>query len=147
MSARATSCIGRRAGTRLAGPAVVLHGGPGSGWTSWQPRLFDPDAYRIVLFDQRNCGRSIPHASQPDIDLSNNTTPNLIADIERLREHLGVNRWFVTGGSWGSALGLAYAERHPDRVTGMVLWGVASARRSEFDWLFRGGVGAFFPEQ
>jgi proline iminopeptidase len=134
-------------GNPLGRPAVVLHGGPGSGCTSWQPRLFDPDAYRIVLFDQRNCGRSIPHASQPDIDLSNNTTPNLIADIERLRGHLGVDRWLVTGGSWGSALGLAYAERHPDRVTGMVLWGVASARRSEFDWLFRGGVGAFFPEQ
>jgi proline iminopeptidase len=134
-------------GNPLGRPAVVLHGGPGSGCTSWQPRLFDPDAYRIVLFDQRNCGRSTPHASEPDIDLSNNTTPNLIADIERLREHLGVDRWLVTGGSWGSALGLAYAERHPDPVTGMVLWGVASARRSEFDWLFRGGVGAFFAEQ
>jgi proline iminopeptidase len=134
-------------GNPLGRPAVVLHGGPGSGCTSWHPRLFDPEAYRIVLFDQPNCGRSTPHASEPDIDLSNNTTPNLIADIERLREHLGVDRWLVTGGSWGSALGLAYAERHPDRVTGMVLWGVASARRSEFDWLFRGGVGAFFPEQ
>ena len=128
-------------------PALMLHGGPGSGCTSWQPRLFDPEAYRIVLFDQRNCGRSTPHASEPDIDLSSNTTPNLIGDIDRLREHLGVDRWLVTGGSWGSALALAYAERHPDRVTGMVLWGVNSARRSEFDWLFRGGIGAFFPEQ
>jgi proline iminopeptidase len=134
-------------GNPLGRPAVVLHGGPGSGCTSWQPRLFDPDAYRIVLFDQRNCGRSTPHASEPVIDLSSNTTPNLIADIERLREHLGVDRWLVTGGSWGSALGLAYGERHPDRVTGMVLWGVNSARRSEVDWLFRGGVGSLFPEQ
>ncbi len=128
-------------------PAVVLHGGPGSGCTSWQRRLFDPKAYRIVLFDQRNCGRSTPHASEPDVDLSGNTTPNLIGDIERLREHLGVECWLVTGGSWGSALALAYAERHADRVTGMVLWGVNSARRSEFDWLFRGGVGVIFPEQ
>jgi proline iminopeptidase len=134
-------------GNPIGKAAVVLHGGPGSGCTSWQPRLFHPETYRIVLFDQRNCGRSTPHASEPDIDLSNNTTPNLIADIERLREHLGVDRWLVTGGSWGSALGLAYAERHPNRVTGMVLWGVTSARRSEFDWLFRGGVGAFCPEQ
>jgi proline iminopeptidase len=134
-------------GNPLGRPAVVLHGGPGSGCTSWQRRLFDPEAYRIVLFDQRNCGRSTPHASEPDIDLSSNTTPNLITDIERLREHLGVDRWLVTGGSWGSALALAYGERHPDRVTGMVLWGVNSARRSEFGWLFRGGVGAFFPER
>ena len=127
--------------------ALVLHGGPGSGCTAWHRRLFDPNAYRVVLFDQRNCGRSTPHASEPDVDLSSNTTPNLVADIERLREHLGVERWLVTGGSWGSALALAYAERHPDRVTGMVLWGVNSARRAEFDWLFRGGVGVLFPEQ
>ena len=112
-----------------------------------QPRLFDPEVYRIVLFDQRGCGRSTPHASEPDIDLRSNTTPNLIADIERLRQHLGVDRWLLFGGSWGSALALAYGERHPDRLTGMVLWGVNSARRAEFDWLFRGGVGAFFPEQ
>jgi proline iminopeptidase len=127
--------------------ALVLHGGPGSGCTSWQPRLFNPEVHRIVLFDQRNCGRSTPNASAPGIDLGNNTTPNLLADIERLRTHLGVERWMVIGGSWGSALALAYAERHPDRVTTMVLWGANSARRSEFDWLFRGGVGAFFPEQ
>jgi proline iminopeptidase len=127
--------------------ALVLHGGPGSGCTSWQRRLFDPERYRIVLFDQRNCGRSTPHASEPDVDLTANTTPHLLGDIERLREHLGVERWLVTGGSWGSALALAYAERHPDRVTAMVLWGVNAARRREFDWLFRGGVSVFFPEQ
>ena len=134
-------------GNPLGKPAVVLHGGPGSGCDAWDRRLFDPDAYRIVLFDQRNCGRSTPHASEGDVDLSTNTTPNLLADIERLREHLRVERWQVTGGSWGSALALAYAEAHPDRITAMVLWGVNSARRSEFDWLFRGGVGVLFPEQ
>jgi len=134
-------------GKPLGKPAVVLHGGPGSGCDAWDRRLFDPDAYRIVLFDQRNCGRSTPHASELDVDLTTNTTPHLVADIERLRAHLGVELWLVTGGSWGSALALAYAERHPDRVTEMILWGVNSARRTEFDWLFRGGVGVLFPEQ
>jgi proline iminopeptidase len=128
-------------------PAVVLHGGPGSGRSVRQRRLFDPGAYRVVLFDQRGCGRSIPHASLPDADLSSNTTWHLVADIERLREHLGVDRWLVFGGSWGSALALAYAERHPERVTELVLWGAAPARRADFDWLFRGGLGAFLPEQ
>ncbi len=128
-------------------PALVLHGGPGSGCAPWQRRLFDPGRYRIVLFDQRNCGRSTPHASEPDVDLTANTTQHLLADIERLRQHLGVERWLVTGGSWGSALALAYAERHPDRVSAMVLWGVAAARRREFDWLFRGLVRVFFPEE
>ena len=121
-------------------PAVVLHGGPGSGCTPWHRRLFDPSAYRIVLFDQRNCGRSTPHASAPDTDLASNNTANLVADIERLREHLGIERWLVLGGSWGSTLALAYAERYPDRVTEIVLFGVTTGRRKEFDWLFRGGV-------
>jgi proline iminopeptidase len=128
-------------------PAVVLHGGPGSGCAPWQRRLFDPNAYRIVLFDQRNCGRSTPHASEPNIDLSLNTTQHLTADLELLREHLGIERWLVSGGSWGSALGLAYAEQHPERVTEMLLWGVTTERRKELDWLFRGGVAIFFPEQ
>lgn len=127
--------------------ALVLHGGPGSGCTPWHRRLFDPHAYRVVLFDQRACGRSTPHASEPAIDLSSNTTLNLIEDIEMLRRQLDVDRWLVLGGSWGSVLALAYAERHPDRVDEMILWGVAIGRRAEFDWLFRGGVGAFFPEQ
>src|SRR5205807_9571775 len=113
-------------------PAVVLHGGPGSGCTPWHRRLFDPAAYRVVLFDQRNCGRSTPHASAPDTDLGSNTTSNLIADIERLRRHLNIDRWLVFGGSWGSVLALAYAEQHQDRVTEMILWGVATARRREF---------------
>ena len=126
-------------------PAVVLHGGPGSGCTPWHRRLFDPAAYRVVLFDQRNCGRSRPHASEPDVDLTHNTTPDLVADIERLRAELGIDRWLVAGGSWGSALALAYAERHPRRVAAMVLWGVNAARRTELDWLFRGGVSVLFP--
>jgi proline iminopeptidase len=128
-------------------PALVLHGGPGSGCTSWHRRLFDPAAYRIVLFDQRNCGRSTPHASDRSVDLASNTTWNLVADIERLREHLGIERWLVVGGSWGSILALAYAEEFPARVSEMVLFGVTTGRHSEFDWLFRGGVAAFFPEQ
>lgn len=128
-------------------PAVVLHGGPGSGCAPGHRRLFDPDAYRIVLFDQRNCGRSTPHAAGPGAGLSANNTANLVADIERLRERLGVERWLALGGSWGSTLALAYAERRPDRVSEMVLFGVTTGRRSEFDWLFRGGVAAFFPQQ
>jgi proline iminopeptidase len=127
--------------------AVFLHGGPGSGCGRNQRRAFDPDAYRIVLFDQRNCGRSLPHASEPEIDLSTNTTQHLVADIERLREHLGVERWLVFGGSWGSTLALAYAEEHPQRVSELILAGVSTGRRSELDWLFRGGIAPIFPEQ
>jgi proline iminopeptidase len=128
-------------------PAVVLHGGPGSGCTDWHRRLFDPEAYRVVLFDQRGCGRSRPHASEPDIKLASNTTSNLIADIELLRVRLHIERWLVLGGSWGSTLALAYTERYPERVTEVVLFGVTTGRHAEFDWLFRGGVAAFFPEQ
>ena len=127
--------------------ALVLHGGPGSGCTPWFRRLFDPAAYRIVLFDQRNCGRSRPHASDPSNDLRSNTTQHLLRDIEQLRESLDIERWLVVGGSWGSVLGLAYAESHPDRVSEAVLFGVTSGRRSELDWLFRGGLGRFFPQQ
>ncbi len=128
-------------------PAVVVHGGPGSGCTAWHRRLFDPSAFRLVLFDQRGCGRSTPHASEPDIDLSTNTTQHLVADMECVRGHLGVDRWLVWGGSWGSTLGLAYAEAHPDRVTEMVLWGITTGRRAEADWWFRGGVAPLFPAQ
>jgi proline iminopeptidase len=128
-------------------PALVLHGGPGSGCSPWFRRLFDPRAYRIVLFDQRNCGRSRPHASDPATDLGSNTTKHLLRDIERLRESLRVDRWLVVGGSWGSVLGLAYAESRPDRVSEMVLFGVTTGRRSEVDWLFRGGLARFFPQQ
>src|SRR5438874_2713381 len=90
------------AGNQEGKPPLVLHGGPGSGCTPWHRTLFEPDAYRVVLFDQRNCGRSTPHASEPDIDLSTNATQNLIADIELLRSHLEIERWLVWGGSWGS---------------------------------------------
>ncbi len=127
-------------------PAVVLHGGPGSGCTPGTRRLFDPGAYRVVLFDQRAAGRSLPHASDSATDLSVNTTPNQVADIERLREQLGIERWLVYGASWGSTLALAYAERHPERVTEMVLAAVTMSRRAEIDWLYR-GAGRFFPAE
>jgi proline iminopeptidase len=128
-------------------PAVVLHGGPGSGYTPWFRRLFDPHAYRIILFDQRNCGRSLPHAGDAETSLAHNTTDHLIADIERLRQFLQIDRWLVFGGSWGSTLALAYAERYPERVTEIILFGVTTGRHEEMDWLFRGGVARFFPEQ
>jgi proline iminopeptidase len=126
-------------------PVVVVHGGPGSGCTPWHRRLFDPTVYRMVAFDQRGCGRSTPHASTPDIDLTTNTTQSLVADLERLRQHLEVDRWLVWGGSWGSTL--AYAETHPGRVSAMILWGITTGRPVEFDWLFRGGLAPLFPEQ
>ncbi len=127
-------------------PAVVLHGGPGSGCTPGWRRYFDPDAYRIVLFDQRGCGRSRPHASRCTTDLDTNTTQHLVADMELLRRHLGVERWLVYGGSWGSTLGLAYAERHPDRVTEMVLFSIATTTHREVEWVTR-HVGRLFPEE
>ena len=128
-------------------PAVVVHGGPGSGCPPYFRRFFDPDAYRVVLFDQRNCGRSRPHASDAATSLASNTTGHLVGDIESLRRHLGIERWMVVGGSWGSTLSLAYAESHPRSVTEMVLFGVTTGRRLEFDWSFRGGLAQFFPEQ
>jgi proline iminopeptidase len=127
-------------------PALVVHGGPGSGCSPRARRYFDPDAYRIVLFDQRGCGRSTPHAADPSADMRHNTTGHLLADMERLREHLGIERWLLFGGSWGSTLLLAYAERHPSRVSEIVVNGVTTTRRREIDWLYR-GVGRFFPEQ
>jgi len=127
--------------------AVVIHGGPGSGCTPWHRRLFDPSSFQVVLFDQRNCGRSRPHAGAPEVDLASNNTANLIADIERLREHLRIERWLVLGGSWGSTLALAYAERFPNRVREIILFGVTTGRRKEFDWSFRGGLADLFPEQ
>ncbi len=126
-------------------PALVLHGGPGSGCTPGWRRYFNPDLYRIVLFDQRGSGRSTPHASEPGIDLSTNTTEHLLADIERLRRHLGIERWLLLGGSWGSTLALAYAERHVDRVTEIVLESIATTTPREIDWITR-GIGAFFPD-
>jgi proline iminopeptidase len=127
--------------------AVVLHGGPGSGCTPWHRRLFDPSVYRVVLLDQRNCGRSTPHASALDTDLAINTTARLIGDLESLRRHLRIDRCLVLGGSWGSTLALAYATANPERVAALILFGVTTGRRSEVDWLFRGGAALFFPAE
>jgi proline iminopeptidase len=127
-------------------PAVFLHGGPGGGSTPDHRRLFDPERYRIVLLDQRGCGRSLPHVADDPADLAVNTTWHLVADLERLRESLGIDRWLVLGGSWGSALALAYAETHPDRVTELVLRGIFTLRRSELEWFYQGGASAIFPD-
>jgi proline iminopeptidase len=126
-------------------PALALHGGPGSGCSAGWRQYFDPDVYQIVLFDQRGCARSTPHAGDPIIDLSTNTTARLLADIELLRRQLNIERWLVLGGSWGSTLALAYAEQHPTHVTEMVLFSVATTTAWEIDWITR-GVGVFFPE-
>ncbi|WP_305783647.1 prolyl aminopeptidase [Symbioplanes lichenis] len=127
-------------------PVVFLHGGPGAGTSPRHRRLFDPERYRIVLFDQRMCGRSRPHASDPHADLSANTTWHLVADIERLRTMLGVERWQVFGGSWGSGLALAYAETHPERVTELVLRGIFTLRKSELDWFYEGPAANLLPD-
>ena len=121
-------------------PVVFIHGGPGSGTSPLQRRFFDPARYRIVLFDQRGSGQSTPHG-----ELEGNTTPHLIDDMERLREALGIERWLVFGGSWGSTLALAYGEAHPERCLGFVLRGIFLCRPSEIDW-FLYGIRAFFPE-
>lgn len=123
-------------------PVVFLHGGPGGGTSSRQRRFFDPRSYRIVLFDQRGCGRSRPHAS-----LHDNTTWHLVADIETLREHLGIEQWQVFGGSWGSTLAMAYAQKHPACVTELVLRGIFMLRRSELLWFYQEGASALFPDR
>ena len=117
-------------------PADVLHGGPGSGCVPGFRRFFDPDAYRIVLFDQRGAGRSTPHASEPNVDMSVNTTEHLLADIDQLRHYLGVERWLVWGISWGSTLGLAYAQRYPEQVTEIILRAVTMTRPADIHWLY-----------
>jgi proline iminopeptidase len=128
-------------------PAVFLHGGPGGGCSPVHRRLFDPARYRVILFDQRGCGRSTPHASEPEASFADNTTWHLVADMERLREQLGIERWLVFGGSWGSTLALAYAETHPGRVSELVLRGVFTVRQKELDWFLRSGASHLFPEQ
>lgn len=127
-------------------PALFLHGGPGGGTTPTHRRLYNPEKYRIVLFDQRNCGKSTPHASTPGIDLSHNTTWDLVADIEKLRIHLGIDAWLVYGGSWGSTLALAYAETHPEAVTEILLRGIFTLRNAEIDWFYEGGAAAIYPD-
>ena len=130
-------------GNRGGKPVILLHGGPGGGTEAKMRRFFDPKRYRIVLFDQRGCGKSRPHASLVD-----NTTWHLVEDIERLRQHLGIDRWLVFGGSWGSTLALAYAETHPEAVTELILRGIFLLRRWEVEWLYQNpfGTGAQFPE-
>ncbi|MGW2700449.1 prolyl aminopeptidase [Streptomyces sp. NPDC001340] len=126
-------------------PAVVLHGGPGSGCGPYPRRLFDPAAYRIVLLDQRGSGRSTPHASDYGTDMSVNTTAHVMADLELLRQHLGIERWLVWGVSWGSVLALRYAQTHPESVSELVLTGVATGSNAEVELLTR-GLGRIFPE-
>ncbi|MFK8249987.1 prolyl aminopeptidase [Ancylobacter terrae] len=122
-------------------PAVFLHGGPGGGCSPNHRRLFDPERYNVILFDQRGCGRSLPHA-----ELEANTTWHLVADIERLRELHGIDKWLVFGGSWGSTLALSYAETHPERVTELVLRGIFALRRSELLWYYQEGASNVFPD-
>ncbi|GAA2305614.1 prolyl aminopeptidase [Actinomadura luteofluorescens] len=129
-------------------PAVFLHGGPGGGVLPDHRRFFDPSRYRVVLFDQRNCGQSLPGAGDPAVPLDHNTTPHLVADIERLREHLSIERWLVFGGSWGSTLALAYAQAHPDRVSAMVLRGIYLVRPWDEAWgLAPTGAARLFPAE
>lgn len=122
-------------------PVVVFHGGPGGGCSPAMRRFFDPAVYRIILFDQRGCGRSRPHAS-----VENNTTWHLVADAERIRMKLGIDKWVVFGGSWGATLSLVYAQTHPERVQRIVLRGVFLMTQGELDWFYGGGAGKFWPE-
>lgn len=131
-----------RVGTPGGKPAVFLHGGPGGGKSAAQRRVFDPEKYDVLLFDQRGCGKSTPFAS-----LENNTTWDLVADIEKLREMVGVDKWLVFGGSWGSTLALAYAQTHPDKVSELVLRGIFTLRRSELLWYYQEGASHIYPDK
>jgi proline iminopeptidase len=128
-------------GNRAGLPVLFVHGGPGAGCEAWHRRLFDPAAYRIILYDQRGSGRSTPHG-----ELRDNTTAHLVADIEALRSHLGVERWLVFGGSWGSTLALVYAQAHPRRVTGLVLRGIFLCRPPDIQWFYQEGASAIYPD-
>jgi proline iminopeptidase len=132
-------------GTPGGKPAVVVHGGPGGGFARGGYRRFDPAGYQLVLFDQRGCGNSTPHAGDPATDMRHNTTQHLIDDMERLREHLGIERWLLYGYSWGSVLSIAYAEQHPERVSEIILAAVFGGARRDIDWLYR-DAGRFYPE-
>ena len=122
-------------------PVVFIHGGPGAGCDALSRRFFDPNLYRIVTFDQRGCGRSTPHAS-----LDNNSTWDLVADLERIREHLGIDKWVLFGGSWGSTLALAYAQSHPERVHALLLRGIFLCRPQDFHWFYQEGASRLFPD-
>jgi len=122
-------------------PVILVHGGPGAGSNPTMPRFHDPDEHRIVLFDQRGSGRSTPHA-----EIEENTTWDLVADMETIRRHLGIERWQLFGGSWGSCLSLAYAETHPDRVSEMILRGIFTLRRRELEWFYQAGASCLLPE-
>lgn len=135
-----------RCGTPGATPVLFCHGGPGQGCSPAMRRAADPDRFDLVLVDQRGCGRSLPHAGNPSTDLSVNTTSRLVADLELLRNRLGLGPVVLLGGSWGTVLALAYAERHPESVRGLVLTSIMTGRRTEFDWLYR-GARRFFPEE
>jgi proline iminopeptidase len=122
-------------------PVIYCHGGPGDGTNPNNPRNFDPKKYRVILFDQRGCGKSVPFGKR-----ENNTTKDLVADMERIRKHLGIESWVVFGGSWGSTLALAYAQKHTQRVKGLVLWGIFLGTKEELDWSHHGGSSFFFPD-
>lgn len=128
-------------GNREGKPVLLVHGGPGGGSNQTMRRYHDPERYRIILFDQRGCGRSTPHASIED-----NTTWELVADMERLREHLGVERWQLLGGSWGSTLSLAYAQTHPEQVSELILRGIFTLRRAELEWFYQEGCSWIYPD-
>jgi proline iminopeptidase len=130
-----------QAGNPKGKKVVFFHGGPGGGLDADYRRYFDPEQWHVTLFDQRGCGKSTPFA-----DLRENTTWDLVADTERLREHLGIDKWFVFGGSWGSTLSLAYAETHPDRCLGLILRGIFLLRRKELLWFYQEGANAIFPD-
>ncbi|WP_417228097.1 prolyl aminopeptidase [Amphritea sp.] len=122
-------------------PVLFIHGGPGGGTSGTHRKFFDPEKYRIILFDQRGCGQSTPHA-----ELTDNTTQNLISDIEQIREHLNIDQWLLFGGSWGSTLSLLYAESHPERVSGMILRGIFLCRERDIHWFYQEGASAIFPD-
>jgi proline iminopeptidase len=130
-----------QSGNPTGKPVIFIHGGPGAGTSTAQRRFFNPEKYRIVLFDQRGCGKSTPHAS-----IENNTTWHLIADMEKLRESLAIKRWQVFGGSWGSTLALAYAISHPDKVDELILRGIFMVRRKELEWFYQEGTSEMFPD-
>ena len=128
-------------GSKNGIPVLFVHGGPGGGTEPFHRRFFDPEKYRIILFDQRGCGKSTPHGS-----LANNNTQSLIEDIEKIREHLQIEQWILFGGSWGATLSLLYAQDHPEKVTALILRGVFLSRKKDLKWLYQDGANRIFPD-